>query len=645
MKELSRKKIVLSLRWTVIIVTSYLILFGRGTISGLDFSRILILVYILSNLALLFAPRSWFSRQKFFYLLVIFDIGVVSFGMYLSGKVATDFYLVFFLIVILASISRNYKLLMILSGVISLVYGGLLYWRGLLGSDQGISYALRIPFIFIVAAFYGYIVQTFNKERQEQLALSEDKYRGLFENANDGIVILRLRDSRFQIADVNREAEGLMAYEKNDLLKKDDFDLFPPEDKEKVVAYFEEVEKTGEGRTDSLSLMRENGTRFEIDSSVKRVDMGEDAFFQMIFRDLTEQRKLEKKIRESKRHLESIFDSIRDRLSIQAPDYQILRVNRAVVEKYHMTFQEVIGKKCYEVYYQKPGPCIKCPVGVTIETKQPSSSIMKIPESESTLRIFSYPMLDDKANLTSIIEYTQDITEEQRLQEQLIRSEKLAGLGILTSGVTHEINNPLSGICGMAEFAMDEDDPLKVKEYLKDILNCGQKIREVIKGLSSFSRVAKREEDSLVDVHEVIENALRMILMTNKMNSVNVIKNYQPIEKIRADAGEIQAVFQQLVTNAFQAMTGREGRLTLATRSLNDRIEVKIGDNGVGIPRQYLNNIFDPFFTTRKFGEGKGLGLNIAYRIVTKYEGSIDVESKEDTGTTFTIQFPIRRDQ
>jgi signal transduction histidine kinase len=365
----------------------------------------------------------------------------------------------------------------------------------------------------------------------------------------------------------------------------------------------------------------------------------------MIFRDLTEQRKLEKKIRESKRHLEFIFDSIHDRLSIQTPDYQILRVNWAVVEKYHTTFQEVIGKKCYEVYYQKPLPCTKCPVGVTIETKQPSSSIMKIPETESTLRIFSYPMLDDKGNLTSIIEYTQDITEEQRLQEQLIRSEKLAGLGILTSGVTHEINNPLSGICGMAEFAMDEEDPLKVKEYLKDILNCGQKIREVIKGLSSFSRVAKREEDGLVDVHEVIENVLRMILMTNKMNAVDVAKNYQPIEKIRADAGEIQAVFQQLITNAFQAMAGREGRLTLSTRSLKERIEVKIGDNGVGIPKQYLNNIFDPFFTTRKFGEGKGLGLNIAYRIVTKYEGSIDVESKEDTGTTFTIQFPIRRDQ
>ena len=88
---------------------------------------------------------------------------------------------------------------------------------------------------------------------------------------------------------------------------------------------------------------------------------------------------------------------------------------------------------------------------------------MKIPETDTTLRIFSYPILDEKGNLLSVIEYVQDITEEQRLQEQLIQSEKLAGIGILASGVAHEINNPLSGIIGMAEIALEEEDPFKIK--------------------------------------------------------------------------------------------------------------------------------------------------------------------------------------
>jgi len=131
--------------------------------------------------------------------------------------------------------------------------------------------------------------------------------------------------------------------------------------------------------------------------------------------------------------------------------------------------------------------------------------------------------------------------------------------------------------------------------------------------------------------------------LASKKASVEVIKKFQSVEKIRANVGEIQQVFTNLITNAFQAMNGKQGHLILATRSFKDSVEVKVGDHGMGIPQKYLSQIFDPFFTTKKPGEGTGLGLNIVYRIVTKYEGTIDVESKEQEGTTFTIKFPARR--
>jgi signal transduction histidine kinase len=133
--------------------------------------------------------------------------------------------------------------------------------------------------------------------------------------------------------------------------------------------------------------------------------------------------------------------------------------------------------------------------------------------------------------------------------------------------------------------------------------------------------------------------------MAIKATPVDVIKQFQPIGKIEANIGEIQQVFTNLITNAFQAMNGKGGKLVLSTRSLKDSVEIKIMDSGVGIPQKYLNKIFDPFFTTKNPGEGTGLGLNIVYRIVTKYEGTIDVESKENIGTTFTIKFQIRRDE
>jgi signal transduction histidine kinase len=247
---------------------------------------------------------------------------------------------------------------------------------------------------------------------------------------------------------------------------------------------------------------------------------------------------------------------------------------------------------------------------------------MKPPEDNMTLRIFSYPILDEKGNLVSVIEYMKDITEEQQLQEQLIQSEKLAGVGILASGVAHEINNPLSGIIGMAEVALEEEDPSKNESYLMDILNCAQRISEIVRGLRSYSRAAKKGELGLVDLNEVLEESLKMVRLAIKPASVEVIKKFQPIEKIQANTGEIQQVFTNLITNAFQAMDGKGGELVLSTRSLKDSIEVKVSDRGMGIPQKYINQIFDPFFTTKKYGEGTGLGLNIVYRIVTKHEGN-----------------------
>ena len=641
MEDKDRKKIIIMLRWTAIIVTAYLILFGKGRMTSLHLSYTLIIIYLLSNVLLSFFPKKWFSNLKLFYPLVLLDTGIVSFGMYLSEKMVTDFYIVFFLIIIFASVSRNFKLLMIIGGITALLYGVLLYSWGLLLKEDSSSYTLRVPFIFIMTAFYGYIVQTLTREKRQELTISEDKYRGLFENANEGIILLK--NHPLQIADVNREVEKVTGYIKGELVQKEVFDLFPLEEMEKARDYFKEVAEIGEGRTDSLSLMKKEGVSTEVDLSTKRIDLGDESFYQMIFRDLTEQRKLEKKIRQSKRNLEAIFDGIRDQLSIQAPDYRILRVNRAVVENYQTTFEKLLNQKCYEAYFQRSQPCEKCPVSVTIETKQPATSIMKSSKDNTTLQIFSYPILDEKGNLLSVIEYTKDITEEQRLQEQLIQSEKLAGIGILASGVAHEINNPLSGIIGMAEIALEEEDPTKNESYLKDILDCAQRISEIVKGLRSYSRAAKKGEQGLVDLNEVLEETLKMVRLVAQKTPVEVIKKFQPVEKIQANIGEIQQVFTNLITNAFQAMDGKGGKLVLSTRSIGDSVEVKVSDDGMGIPQKYLNQIFDPFFTTKKPGEGTGLGLNIVYRIVTQYEGTINVESKEQVGTTFTIKFPTRR--
>ena len=643
MKDQNRKRITLSLRWTIIIITSYLILFGKGGATDFNLGKLFVLLYIFSNVILTFFPSSWFVNLNLFYFFALFDTALVFLGMYLSESATTNFYLIFFLIIIFASIGRNFRLLMTISGVSAVLYGIFLYTQGLLNSENAVSYSLQIPFIFITAIFYGYIVQTFTKEQQQQqLTLSENKYQSLFENAHDGIIILRT--SRFQITDLNREVERLTGYKKDEMLGKVFLDLIETNETERGVDFLKEVASRGEGRTDSLSVLRRDGAPLEADLSIKRIDLEDESFYQVIFHDLTEQRLLEKRIRESKRNLEAIFDSIRDRLSLQAPDYRILRVNRAVTQYHRTTFKDLLGKTCYEVYYGSDRPCERCPVTTTLQTRQPASSIKKSPDGETTFRFLSYPILDEKGNLHSVIEHVQDITEEQRLQDQLIQSEKLAGIGILASGVAHEINNPLSGIIGMAEIVLEEASSTQ-KAYMEDILNCAQRINEIVSGLRSYSRAARKTDQSPLDMNEILEDSLKMVRLAAKMNPVEVIKKFEPVEKIEANAGQLQQVFVNLITNAFQAMNGREGRLVLSTRSSKDLVEVKVSDNGMGIPPQYLKKIFDPFFTTKNPGEGTGLGLNIVYRIITNYEGTIDVESKEGAGTTFTIKLPVKRER
>lgn len=637
MKSLDRKKIIIYLRWTVIIVTSYLILFERTSASGFAWGHLLIVIYILSNVVLYFLPREWFSAARLFYSLVVLDTAIVSSGMYLSERIATDFYLVFFLILIFASISRDYKLLVVISGVTSLVYGVLLNSWGLLNSEE---YTLRIPFLFIMAAFYGYIVQSFSQEKQKQAAIYENKYQGLFQNANDGILLLK--GSSFRIDTFNRKMEQLTGYNQSELVGMELSDLFGFTEKEEITRFVSEVSEKGMGSTDALSVVRKDGTTCEVDVSTNKINLGEEILFQAIIRDLTDERRLQRKIRESKRSLQTIVDGIPDQLSLQKPNYEIVRVNQEVVARYQKTFQELIGRKCHEVYYGRSEPCEECPVAATFETRQPASIVRRIPEGERVLRISSYPISDETGTLISVLEYTKDITEEQRFQEQLIRSEKLAGLGILTSGFAHEINNPLSGIIGMAEIAMEEEDPVKVRECLNDILRCGQKIEEIVKELSSYSRTARREGQTGVDVIEVMENALKMVQRVSK-TPVKVSRDFQTVERVEANSGELQLVFHHLLSNAYQAMNEKGGKLSLTTRPAKDKIEITVADNGMGIPSGAIQQIFDPFFTLRKVGEGKGLGLNIAYRIITKYDGTISAESIEHVGTTFTIQLPTWR--
>jgi signal transduction histidine kinase len=232
-----------------------------------------------------------------------------------------------------------------------------------------------------------------------------------------------------------------------------------------------------------------------------------------------------------------------------------------------------------------------------------------------------------------------DTTGERRLQDQLIETEKLEGLGVLTSGIGHELNNPLLGILGLGEAIRDTNDTAQMREHATAIIERAMHMAGIIRDFAGSAQPEVSESQTDVDVNERLDHALKVVGLTNEVAGLAVRKHSHPVPQIRAAPDEIGQVFVSVITNAIQAMKGK-GTIDLTTEASAETITITIRDTGPGIPKAYLSKIFDPFFTTKAPGQGTGLGLTIARRLVRRYGGQIRVKTVEGAGTTFILTFP-----
>lgn len=267
-------------------------------------------------------------------------------------------------------------------------------------------------------------------------------------------------------------------------------------------------------------------------------------------------------------------------------------------------------------------------------------------------------------------------------QSQLVDAEKMASLGQLTAGIAHEINNPVNFIsANIGPLRRDMEDMKELLEWLENKLREGENATsiqemedfkeeiefdyiideidellqgmqdgtdrtvEIIKGLKVFSRVDE-QDIKFVDLHEGLDSTL--ILINNSIKDLIILeKDYGDLPKIECYAGKLNQVFMNILNNAAQAIKANpdqkeKGKIIIRTRRLSDQlIEVKVIDNGPGMPDSVKKKIFEPFYTTKPVGEGTGLGLSICYNIVKNHNGEIEVESESGVGTTFTITLPI----
>jgi two-component system, NtrC family, sensor kinase len=236
-----------------------------------------------------------------------------------------------------------------------------------------------------------------------------------------------------------------------------------------------------------------------------------------------------------------------------------------------------------------------------------------------------------------------DVTQRERMEEQMSQTEKLTSLGLLAAGVAHEVNTPLAVISNYIQMLakqMPEGDPRHA--IIEKIIKQTFRASEIANQLLNFSRTGPGELAD-VDLNRVVEETLSLVAHPLKTSQIQVVKQLSAgIPAVRGSANKLQQVFLNLFLNARDAMPSG-GMLEIRTGAHNGSVEIEIVDTGNGIPLEHIHKIFDPFFTTKTVGRGTGLGLSVSYGIIKEHAGKIDVRSTPGRGTAFHVEFPAVR--
>jgi len=548
-----RKKIIFLVRLVVIITTAYFILFSPSAGKECETcGYIFITVYLLTNLIVAHIPEKYFYDDKIFYGLILCDSILLPAGIYFSGYAGSDLYLMYFFIVLLTTMGSRFKYLMINILIFSVIYGWLLYQKGFLAGPMALSYLIRIPFIIVIAMFYGYLVTTRLKDKNKRIREARERYEQIVQ-ATDVLMCIVDHDGKFLFA--NQKLVKFYGYQ-------DEKNLFGLT----ISRIYNEDETEAEKSLSYVRSVYQNNDMVQYES----YDKNHCIWFA------------------------NTLSPIRD-------------------------------------------PSTRDVFAVCIISK------------DITGRIEKEKKLNDTVELL------------RRTRDRLIQKDKMAALGRMASGIAHEIRNPLEIIYMGVDYLENNlpDDNPHIRESIEKIFNAVNRADNIIKNILSFSRQTACKITQL-PLDPLIDNVLALAKHKLEKSGVSVRREYADESlEVAGDYTMLEQVFLNLVNNAVDAMKDcKEKILTVrAYKQLvteigyktgyrradffsigDEMIVVEISDTGKGIPEETLSKIFEPFFTTKPANEGTGLGLSLAHMIMDRLSGTIDVESRENQGTTFYIK-------
>ncbi len=497
---------------------------------------------------------------------------------------------------------------------------------------------------------------TERKRREQELKVSEEDYKRLFEDVRSGIYV-STKEGKFLNA--NQALLDMLGYESKEEFLKINIarDLYlNPEDRRR---WQEMIERDGYVKDYEVDFKRKDGKAISVlhTAHVRYDQHGKVIGYEGMNVDQSQRKKMERELREAYDFLDKIIKSSPDAIMATDMKGNIIIWNRGAEETLGYKAEEVIGKMNISKIY---------PEGTAKEVMR----MMRSPEYGGVGKCRSYPMVHVRrdggiveghlsagiiynsqgkeiASVGIFVDLKERLDMERKLietQEKLLHSEKLAAMGRLTSQIAHELNNPLYGIMNTLELLKTEVSPQSKRRKVLDMaLSETVRLTELLRKMLSFSK-PDEEERQPTDINTILDEILLLVGKQLRENSIRISSSFaDDLGEVYASRNQLRQVFLNMINNARDAMPDG-GTLTVKTLAKGDNIYIEITDTGIGIREENIDKIFDAFFTTKDGVKDVGLGLSVCYGFIKEHGGDIRVSSKWGSGTTFTITLPIYKE-
>jgi|RhiMetdeSRZDD1v2_1073273.scaffolds.fasta_scaffold13652_10 PAS domain S-box-containing protein len=362
-------------------------------------------------------------------------------------------------------------------------------------------------------------------------------------------------------------------------------------------------------------------------------------------------------IKEAKTEWETTFDAMPELVYMQDLGGQILRVNRAMARRLKIEPQEIVGKTVEDVFQDARSPWCYHQKPELYEVNKTVSVEFEDRLLNGTFEIATTPIYSSEGQLFAWLFVGKDITEQRQLQNQFVQIERLKALGEMASGVAHDFNNVLAGILGKTQLMLATlekgivPDRESLRQNLKTIEKTTKQGSETVKRIQDFTRIRTDQKFDHVDVNDIVNYAIDVIRPVWKdqceAKGIRIEIQFRPgaTPPVNGIGDELTEVMVNVLRNAIDAMpTG--GTLSIKTAlgqaGNGDSVEIEVSDTGVGMSSEVKRRIFDPFFST-KGPKGTGLGMSVAYGIISRHQGSIRFETELGKGTTCWLSLPLAK--